>query len=281
MNILVIGKAKTGTTVISKTIANALNGKVNYFMEPKEPQFFQTAPANDASHHNIAKIIFEHWTTKHTVLKQAMANQLPFRFDKTIFIVRDLRDEIISRILYYAYAIYQDKPDYLKVEQWIKILQQKENKPSALSCLDVVKKMGEIFALDGEEIVRGSIRQARLYSDFIQQQHLPEAGIVLKYEDFMSGELGTLEAYLDLPPSSFVSLSADANAPGKELNIVRRSATFNNWKSFFTSQDIVYLRPQIADVMETFGYADWQLQAVAQLNPDHYSGYIKRVFGMA
>ena len=100
MNVLVVGKAKTGTTVISKAIHQALPG-ARYHLEPKAASYFEEHGGGGGS--DIVKIIFEHWGGRPADRDALVDNRLAMRFDRRVFIVRDPRDEAISRLLYLAY----------------------------------------------------------------------------------------------------------------------------------------------------------------------------------
>ncbi len=64
MNVLVIGKAKTGTTVISKTIQATLGEGCEYYLEPQDVSFFDNDQFLDKKTHRVVKIIFEHWDSR-------------------------------------------------------------------------------------------------------------------------------------------------------------------------------------------------------------------------
>lgn len=281
MNILVIGKAKTGTTVISKTIAGRLPGEVRYFMEPKDIDFFQnprTVEYLDTTQNNhVVKIIHEHWSRQKKLLIDIVNNKTAFKFDKRIFIVRDLRDELISRLLYYPYALNSQNPDYEKIWQWIEVLNHKEKAPGEISCIELFRKLGEIFAVDGLDIIRGSVRVSKAYRDFLENVEQPH--FVVKYEEFMANRLGGLSDYMGI---NLERNEDEQRETGDEvLNTVKRSAAFNNWKTFFTNEDIAWFKPEVDDILSYFDYSDWTLTPVEKLEAEHYSGYTKRIFNLS
>ena len=119
-NVLVMGKAKTGTTVISKTIQKSLPGEVEYHLEPRKTDFFASAKLlqRDCSH--VVKVLFEHWGNRPNLRYAIVYGETGVAFEKVVFIVRDLRDELISRLLYWARphsrnSILKDQ----QIEQWI------------------------------------------------------------------------------------------------------------------------------------------------------------------
>ena len=61
VNILVVGKPKTGTTVISKNIQNSIPNST-YYLEPAGERFFLSYPKVDGSSSNIVKVLYEQYT---------------------------------------------------------------------------------------------------------------------------------------------------------------------------------------------------------------------------
>jgi hypothetical protein len=59
-NYLVIGRAKSGTTVISKNIQNSIP-YAKYHSEPKSRAFFDDGSHLSCPNPKVIKIIFEHW----------------------------------------------------------------------------------------------------------------------------------------------------------------------------------------------------------------------------
>jgi hypothetical protein len=100
MNVLVIGLAKTGTTIISKTIEKSISGDIEYHLEPKTIIFFEQEKFNYSKKSHVVKIIFEHWNLMPYMRSAICHNESLLKFDKIVCIERDIRDEIISRFMY-------------------------------------------------------------------------------------------------------------------------------------------------------------------------------------
>jgi hypothetical protein len=268
MNILVIGKAKTGTTVISKTIQKSILGPTEYHLEPKKIGFFEQEYFAKSNCSHVVKIIFEHWSNTPRMRNAIIHNEAELKFDKVICIVRDLRDEIISRLMYLIYS-YQQEYD-LKAQQvaaWVEILKKKEQSPSSIAFIKLFAEFEQIFKVSFNEQLSYSIMQSRMYYDFIKGP--ARNSYLIKYEDFVTGKLQLLEKYLGFP------IVNDQIVDGLER--IKRSVTFNNWKQVFTLEDIDFLKPQLSPILEQFGYLDWELKECDKLESGHYSDYIKRI----
>ncbi|NJO15178.1 MAG: hypothetical protein HC877_05360 [Thioploca sp.] len=268
MNILVIGKAKTGTTVISKTIQKSISGPTQYHLEPKRIGFFEQEhfAKSDCSH--IVKIIFEHWSNTPRMRNAIIHNEAVLKFDKVICIVRDLRDEIISRLMYLIYP-YQFEY-HLKAEQvaaWLDILEKKEKSPQSIAFVELFAEFEKIFKVSFSGELNHSIMQSKIYYDFIQGP--AKNSYRIKYEDFITGKLQLLEEYFGF------SVSSDRTVD--DLERTKRSVTFNNWKKIFTAEDVEFFKPKLSLILEKFGYLDWELEESDKLESEHYSGYVKHL----
>src|SRR5262245_503189 len=88
---MVIGLAKTGTTIVATTILRTLR-RGNLCMEPDDPTdivpFAQSNPL-------VIKVLFDSWLGRLPQLYQ-LCREIPM----TIAMVRDPRDEIVSRLHY-------------------------------------------------------------------------------------------------------------------------------------------------------------------------------------
>ncbi len=91
----------------------------------------------------------------------------------------------------------------------------------------------------------------------------------MKYETFMQGGLSGLESYLSVQLSSKREVG--------EFSRTRRSASWGNWREFFTPEDVELLRPLTEQLLTEMGYPDWQLQPVEHLNPEHFSRYLVKL----
>ena len=267
MNILVIGKAKTGTTVISKTLQKSIGENVGYFLEPKRIEFFQDASKFENEGGNVVKIIFEHWNAAPRFRNGLIHNESELKFDKVVCIVRDPRDEMLSRMLYVIKPYIDAKGmDELRVQQWITILEEKENDPASISFFELVQKFDELFSTDTKFgfLVATHVNQ---YNTFLR--NIRDRVFVIKYEDFIDGRLMHLESYLGF------KLVDDRDVGN--LSRTRRSASYGGWRDFFSPSDVDQLLPILGESLKLMGYDNWDLNKVGSLNSTHFSQYVKRI----
>lgn len=264
MNILVIGKAKTGTTVISKAIQHSLPGS-SYHLEPKEICFFESE--KHLKRDNVVKIIFEHWSDRPSLRNAILRNETKLKFDRIVSVVRDPRDELISRLFYISRPLAHRGVSEDKMQQWIAFINTKEKDPKGVSFLSMMTKLNELFGTD----MKATPGKDANYFTWVQR-HL-EVAHVLKYEDFMRGDVGGLEAYL--------GFSLSDNRDLGQLTYTKRSANYNNWKRYFSPEDVAALRPVYMPLLCAWGYNDWELEDCASIDPAEASEYVRRIFDEA
>lgn len=261
MQVLVVGRAKTGTTVLSKTIHKSIPG-AQYALEPKRVLFFEQQDRVGKPY--VVKIIFEHWGPIPHLRDAIFYRETQMKFDKAVAIVRDPRDELISRLYYIARGRAQAGCKRDAMDAWVAALEAKEASPSTVSFRWLVERAKETLGVNADA---GSLQQAGAY--FTWAQRLGPRVFILRYEDFMAGHLGPLEEYLGL------TLSRDRDVGEHEYT--RRSESSNNWKSFFTADDIAELRPVLEPQLTAMGYTDWDLDPEPKVDPSTGSGYVRRL----
>lgn len=262
MNYLVVGKAKTGTTVVAKAIHNALPA-ARFVMEPPSPSALRSALREGGD--NVCKIIFEHWDRED--LAKLLRGECEFRFERIVLLRRDPRDELISRTLYYVYPwLERNGHDPDKVASWISALKRKEISPASVAFHDVMADMERIFL---HNPLSGMEPWLSAYRDFLKA--FAEDVFVLPYEAFVSGDKTALEHYLRLKIPQQVSLG--------RLERTRRSASYNNWKELFIPVDVERVRAVMGESIADYGYSDWTTQQPERLDEALYSGYVTRLVG--
>ena len=95
--------------------------------------------------------------------------------------------------------------------------------------------------------------------------------LVYSYEDFIAGRYAAIEDY---PPFALPGGEADVTA---QYEHVVRTKMANDWKNWFTADDVAYFRPRVAAFMRAYGYADdWTLATEPQISAAHGSEFVRR-----
>jgi len=198
---VVIGLAKTGTTVVATAVLRA-RGIARFCLEPESAAEIEALAASDRL---VIKIIFDIWMQRSDALTRLCGGP----HVTTIATVRDPRDELVSRLHYLAYDYFSKRettPD--DREDWIDIFRRKEEAPERIGLLDMRE---QILARFGRGF--GPLPELHeSYADFLDE--LAGAVHLLRYEDFVRGnvlfhnglELKVFE-YLDLTDGEILDYS--------------------------------------------------------------------------
>lgn len=264
MNILILGRAKTGTTIVAKTIQASLQ-KHRLWFEPRSLRHFVSGEPKSV----VTKVIFEHWDDKPHSRLALINNELEMKFDKRIAIVRDPRDELISRMFYMVRgAIIDRNVAQENVAQWIDVLREKEANPQSVSVAYLLERMGQL--LNAHLRFHGG----GVYDYFAFVKKRFAADHILRYEPFIDGERDSLAGYLGFPLVA-------APAHDEMIDRTRRSASHGNWKALFLESDLADYMAQHGAALAEIGYTDTELAPQSTLDPAHGSEYVARLAAAA
>lgn len=257
--IAIFGPYKTGTTGLYYKIANSINYPLIKLFEPKNILPHKI----DTNSWMLAKVIL--WYRE----SGPIVNYSDFlRFDKRIYLVRDPRDWVISGTLFTIQedpTLYGNQP---KLEQILSIIRDKEKNPSGISLKTILYKVLSLSDQNSfEEIIDWIPKHFKWLVKF--QNMLGNHSLVY-YEDFVDNHIKSLENYLGF------SLTGKATvAPIHEH--VPRSLSYENWRNWFTDEDIDFFRPLFKDYMMEYGYKDeWLLNKRQRIKPCEATEYIIR-----
>jgi hypothetical protein len=246
LRVLVGGLGKSGTTALYFAVRSAMPEDTLCLFEPRE---FRDVESRNV----LAKILVDprvDWGSFQS-------------FDKKVFILRDPRDQVISRLLY---AIYNhDKPvSEADAHRLLQLLERKE-RDHDLPVWRISEEIDRIMGRDFRSFLKGRFelcqRHWKQYPDFYR----------LRYEEFVRGSIQGLMQYLGLALP--VSVQVDSG-----LNRVERTRGFGDWKNWFTPSDVDFFRPMLVDLMRTFGYEeDWTLSSSPVIPPMHASQYVRKL----
>jgi hypothetical protein len=94
---------------------------------------------------------------------------------------------------------------------------------------------------------------------------------VYTYEDFIAGRCAAIENYLDITLAS-----GEVDVTSQYGHVVRTKTT-NDWRNWFTADDLAYFHLRLAVFMRAYGYADnWALAAEPHISPAHGSEFVRR-----
>ena len=267
MKILILAPSKTGTTLLHSMIKNSLHGKgYKSFFEPcNHPKFYGGI---QKSKKVIVKDLFRfdlehehdpnHWTN----------------YDKKILLVRDPRDHLISSWMYFLatnVGYYGNTGNISQTQaKIIDIVKRKQTDPSAYSYSKFMQDCREAFGIKNPD----GGPKTNVWKEFLEYINThPALGFcIIKYEDMIKDNFENLEKYL--------GFSINRNQNIVKIDRVIRSKKYNNWKNWFTTEDIIIMKNQYGNLLEEFGYdnGDWELNTPQILDPKNCQDYLHRVW---
>lgn len=264
---LIAGLAKTGTTAIAMTLANTL-GVPDVLVEPKE---LTTIDQFSAGERLVIKIIFDQWQARADALKVLVNPKPGQRAPTTIVVVRDPRDEAVSRLHYAAYEYFSTRPtteDERAV--WINIFRRKEDTPNSIALIDMQSEMLSRFGvgfLPGKQLYEA-------YCQFIMDVSAPPNSEVhlLRYEEFVG------ERIEDELLRGLLSGSHDV---GPAFRRVLRSGSSGDWQHFLTDQDLSVINSVCEPIITRFGYPLERIGALERPSRTTGSEYVARLIDEA
>ncbi len=256
MRILIVGLAKSGTSILTYRIAEAL-AESKIFFEPNSAKGLNDVDLHTEICQNkkvVTKCLFP-WHDK-----QDNFDKVSRLYDKKIWIIRDPRDNIISSYLYMWNTTF-NAPEK-KFQAALKMIREKENNPASIPFYKLFKTLSDPakFVTGQYDAILSQV--GKIQSDW----HL------LKYEDLVSENLDALNNYLGL------KVNTNVDVP-KDLNRVVRSKKAGNWREWFTEEDIIFYKPIIDKYLAFFDYDtdDWELAANPELPSKNGSEYMNKL----
>ena len=260
---LVIGMYKTGTTIVASVIQNSITGDAHLYVEPGNVAFFDKC--GKAGFPRVVKILYEHWMLRPFLLTGIIRGETGFHPDKTVAIVRDPRDALLSALMYNAYDCVLAGASEEQVNAWVEIVRDKEANPEKHSLMSLIDDLNRIFNTGSPP--NWFFENFMSYSSWMAANK--DYFHVLRYEDFVAGNTAELSAYLGLELSS--SRAVDPN-----VERVTRTKRSGGWRNMMLPQDVSYWRERYGGALETCGYGDWDIHP-EKCDPAVGSDYILRI----
>ncbi len=267
-HVLVLGRGKTGTTFIAKSIEAACPvPPVRFVMEPRSRRVIDAASDASATATVVMKTLFGHWRKKAGRLEALVEGRFGPAFHARIAIVRDPRDELISRLMFRPHGfLWRDKAGPREVEAWARVLEAREADPT-MTFLEVCRRFREVFGIDTLKTLRQLGRRGVDYADFLaaHQSRL----VVLRYEDAVADDFSSVEPALGWPVATTSALGG--------FGQTRRSRAANNWMKWFQPSDLDLVRDELGGVCRRLGYDDWTIPGDLdrRIDPEHHSAYAR------
>jgi hypothetical protein len=266
MKVLILGLAKSGTTALAYKIHKALGPDAELNFEPGK-----TTGAEDLSLHEKITGSSQSLVTKNLIFPTTetrwddiFANSE--RYDRAIWIVRDPRDIIISNFFYHWFQGHKTTEE--KFRTALQRTRRKEADPGGTPFIDLV---AGTMTENREQLGAWQRSWYGILADAAPgiRRHMH----VLRYEDFVDAHFDALNSYLGL------DLWGATEVPDEHQRVVRTRA-YDNWRRWFTDEDVAFFKPILSQFLHTMGYDkdDWGLTQVENLPAEEGSRYMEKLY---
>ena len=252
--ILIIGLGKSGTSILTYRIAKAFPFRPKICFEPGGVETLSDISIHSQEQDQDFLVTKSLFFPIEGIAKDC--EKICELYDKVVWIVRDPRDQFISSFFYRWYHAHN--PDPKLFEKAYKRILDKEANPSMP------------FHKVHDKIMNAQNFFTNAYGKSQEQlSQIRDKVFLLKYEDFVSNNLADLNEYLQLKIDEKVEVP-------KVLKRVARTKKYDNWRNWFTPEDVPFYKPILEPYLEFFGYnpEDWQLNNPDTLNSAEGSEYM-------
>ena len=256
MHIVVVGPAKSGTTALYFALLESLQGRVHTLFEPQTARQMESVFGAAGHDHTLTKVL----------LGEAVKSHFDFTaHDKVVYLRRDPRDNVISRLLYRA-AMFKRSGDLGAFREYDALIRAKV----AGEPISVKNIFRESLRLTGAAHEWSGLGLKWACDHAVRFVENADNCYVLKFEDLVDGQLTALSSYLGIE----VKQNARVGEPYKR---VERSRSYGEWVHWFTPADVEFYRPLFVEYMNFFGYGDdYSLQSKRAINRQNSIDYIQQ-----
>ena len=253
MRIVVFGLGKSGTTALFFKLKQAMAPDTHCLFEPRG---LDPAPPLPTS--ILAKVLVGY---KRNVDPTAF-----LAFDRLLFLTRDPRDTLVSRVLYDIYNEAAICADDSKVNAFVALLRRKEADPAGTPLKHII----DLFdRMSQRPVLPRAMHDAGVALDF-QRRH-PHV-CAYRYEDLVRADYTAIEPYLGF------TLGRETATVPVEFNRVVRTKQAGNWRHWLTAADVEFFAPWFTPYLQFNGYSeDWTLAPEPSIPQEHCSDYVLRL----
>lgn len=254
MRYLILGQGKSGTTALYEAVCQGVEEPVYSLFEPKT---LSAGDVEKAPGSVVVKALIEHWPDEEMELVRA--------FDRRVFMCRDPRDVMVSRLLYRVRDMsFVD--DAQELETFLSALRAKERDPDGVSMTYLFELLSDLSGSQNQLVFLEKVHHKAMalwnqYRDMFK---------LLPYERFVEGSTTDVSAYLGF------DVSADVRVR-KRYRRVERTRASGDWKNWLTDKDRVKALDLFGPYMDCFGYHDWAQSETKCIAPAVSSEYVESI----
>lgn len=261
MRVCIAAAAKSGSTAVYSSVVEALSQRPSCYsiFEPQRVYPILKLKNYDFSENFVTKIM----------VSRMVSERSNFHFDwfdKRVVLVRDVKDLLVSELLFRP-MISPGEVDPVALQEFVALVREKEQKPQLHSVLDLHARADQLgISRINWEIFRNNLNK------LVDLQRNFECSVV-HFEDFARGDYSGLRQVLGVPVGP-VSLE------GSWVSHIQRKGKSGDWLSWFTRSDVEFVSDFFGDYCARFDYSvpDSYEENTSPLSPQYGSEYIEKKF---
>jgi hypothetical protein len=266
LKIVILGKGKSGTTVLVHMIAaafpecRAVPGGFRAHVRER-----RGAGAADDSF--VCK--FTYSDKKGRSFDAVMRHIAEEGYDKKIWVTRDPRDNVVSDALFRWRRRHGKSGRQFRA--CLPLVERKERDPHSVAFHEIHRYTGDPSGVQTlEQMIENERTRYQRMTDFVAG--LGSDWLIFKYEDLVDENFAALSGYLGR------EIRASTGLPQEDLVKVR-TKSYGDWRNWFTAEDVRIFAPLYAPYMELVGYdpSDWELAPDPVIDPETASAYMRRI----
>lgn len=261
MKVCIAAAAKSGSTAVYNSIKAAISAQAqcNSIFEPQRVYPILRLKNYDFSGNFVTKIM----------VSRMVSEKSDFHFgwfDKRIVLVRDVKDLLVSELLFRP-MISPLEVDASALKEFVALIREKEANPQSWSLIDLHRRADElgISSINWEIFRKNLGKLAQLEETY--------ACSVVHYEDFARGDYSGIRQVLGLPVGP-------ASLEGSWVSHIQRKGQSGDWLTWFTPKDVEFVSDFFSEYCEHFFYTvPTDYEANTSPIPAQYgSDYIERKY---
>lgn len=267
MKIVVLGKGKSGTTVLLHMIAAAFPECRPVLGGFRAHVKDRARLSSDPDESYACKFTYN--DRKGRSFGAVMRHIAEEGYDKKIWVARDPRDNAVSDALFrWRRRHGKSRRQY---RACLSLVQWKESDPGAVPFCEIYRFTGDFGGPQSlEELAEAERTRYEQMCGFVRD--LRSDWFIFRYEDLVDRNFTALSAYLGR------EVRADVEIP-RDDQLKARTRSYGDWRNWFLEEDVRILDPIYGPYMDLVGYdrSDWSLNPRPTVSPALASEYMKRL----
>ena len=268
MKIVILGKGKSGTTVLVHMVAAAFPECQPVLGGFRAHAKSRAESGSDADASFACKFTYN--DKKGRSFDAMMRHIADEGYDKKIWVARDPRDNAVSDALF-RWRGRHGKSDR-QFRACLPIVKRKEADPSSVPFSEIYRYSGDPGGPESlERLVEMERTRYERMCEFVG--NLDSDWYIFNYENLVEGKLEGLSAYLgrEVRPAEEMPMEDQVKA---------RTKSYGDWRNWFVEEDVRLFEEIYRPYMDLVGYdsSDWKLNPVPTIDSAIASEYMRRLF---